>query len=232
MPHGHKSNTMKNISTILSPASFHSRYTNGGVTSLGTGSIIGYHHNDDVLIALSLGGNKDAFEELVGRYCRRVFALVGKFFDSAEVIEEIALRIFARAFSSLASYRRTISFERWLSKIVFANCYEELRRREARGNSRLTTVTDEESAWLDRKMATGPFEAQFGDGERERAVEIMEKLLSRLSPETRLILVLRLDEKLALCEIAQLMGWSKLKMKVLAFRARHELRRTLSIACN
>jgi len=223
---------MKNTSIKEpSPAPSRFQYTIGGVTRLGIGSTIGYHYNDDVLIALSLGGNKDAFEELVGRYCRRVFALVGKFFDTAEVIEEIALRIFAKAFSSLASYRPTISFERWLSKIVFANCYEELRRRRAHGNSGMTTLTDEETAWLDSKVATGSFEAQFGDGERERAVEIVEKLHSRLSPETRLILVLRLDEKLALCEIAQLMGWSKLKMKILAFRVRHELRRTLSIAC-
>ena len=231
MPHGHKSlKTMKNTSIKeISPTPFRSPAI-AGVTRLSEASI-GFDYDDDVLIALSLGGNQDAFEELVGRYSRRVFAMVGKFFGSAGLIEEIALGIFAKAFSSLATYRRTISFERWLSRIVFANCYEELRRRGTRRNFRLTTVTAEEKAWLESELATGMFEGQSEAGKRERAVEIVENLLSSLSPETRLIMVLRFDEKLTLNEIAQLMRWSRLKMKILSFRARHELRRTLSLTC-
>jgi RNA polymerase sigma-70 factor (ECF subfamily) len=219
---------MKNTSVKTPPtAPFRSQHTIGGVTRLSE-STSRCHFDDEVLIALSLGGNQDAFEDLVGRHSRRVFAIVAKFFDSAEGIEDIALRIFTKAFSSLARYRPTMSFERWLSPIAFTNCYDELRRRRAVVSPRLTAITREEMAWLDSKLAMGPFETQLRDGERERAAEIVEKLFSRLSPETRLILVLRLDEKLTLCAIAQLMGWSKLKMKLLSFRARRQLRRTLA----
>jgi RNA polymerase sigma-70 factor (ECF subfamily) len=223
---------MKNTSIDkLSSPPYRSQRTIGGVTRLSEAPSR-YPYSDDILIALSLGGNRDAFEELVGRYSRRVFAKVGRFFGRGEVIEEIALGIFAKAFSSLASYRPAMSFERWLSQIAFTNCYDELRRRRAVVSPRLTAITREEMAWLDSKLAMGPFETQLSDGERERAAEIVEKLFSRLSPETRLILVLRFDEKFTLCEIAQLMGWSKLKMKILSFRARRQLHRTLSLASN
>jgi RNA polymerase sigma-70 factor (ECF subfamily) len=182
---------------------------------------------DDLLIERSLAGDHDAFGQLVMRHTRRVFAIARKFFRSPEAVEDIAQETFAKAFFSLAGYRRGGAFEPWLDKIAVNNCYDELRRRRQRQELRLADVTDDEATWLEGKLARVSFERHFGERERESAAEVAEKLLSRLSPETQLILILKHAEERSVHEIAQLLGWSEAKVKIRAYRARHEMRRAL-----
>lgn len=182
---------------------------------------------DDLLVERILSGDSDAFEQIVARHSRRVFAIARKFFRSPETVEDIAQETFVKAFSSLSSYRQGACFERWLARIAVNNCYDELRRRRKRGESLLTDVTDDEAAWIDNKLAGVSIEMHVGEGEREIAGEIAEKLLAQLSPESRLVLVLLHAEEYSSREIAQMMGWSEAKVKTKAFRARHQMRRAL-----
>jgi RNA polymerase sigma-70 factor (ECF subfamily) len=182
---------------------------------------------DDVLVERILAGDADAFEQIVARHSRRVFAIARKFFRSPETVEDIAQETFVKAFSSLSSYRQGACFERWLARIAVNNCYDELRRRRKRSESLLADVTDDEAAWIDNKLAGVSFEVHVGEGEREIAGEIAEKLLAQLSPESRLVLVLLHAEEYSSREIAQMMGWSEAKVKTKAFRARHQMRRAL-----
>jgi len=57
--------------------------------------------------------------------------------------------------------------------------------------------------------------------------DLANKLLSLLSAEDRLVLVLLDVEGLSVAEIARLMNWSSPKVKVRVFRARTDLRRLL-----
>jgi RNA polymerase sigma-70 factor (ECF subfamily) len=182
---------------------------------------------DDILVERILAGDDDAFEQIVARHSRRVFAIARKFFRSPETVEDIAQETFVKAFSSLASYRQGACFERWLARIAVNNCYDELRRRRKRSESLLADVTDDEAAWIDSKLAGVSFDLHVGEGEREIAGEIAEKLLAQLSPESRLVLVLLHAEEYSSREIAQMMGWTEAKVKTKAFRARHEMRRAL-----
>jgi len=182
---------------------------------------------DDALVERILAGDDDAFEQIVARHSRRVFAIARKFFRSPETVEDIAQETFVKAFASLASYRQGACFERWLARIAVNNCYDELRRRRKRGESLLTDVTDDEAAWIDSKLAGVSFETHIGEGKREIAGEIAEKLLAQLSSESRLVLVLLHAEEYSSREIAQLLGWTEAKVKTKAFRARHEMRRAL-----
>jgi RNA polymerase sigma-70 factor (ECF subfamily) len=183
---------------------------------------------DDVLVERILAGDDDAFEQIVARHSRRVFAIARKFFRSPETVEDIAQETFVKAFASLSSYRQGACFERWLARIAVNNCYDELRRRRKRNESLLADVTDDEAAWIDGKLAGVSFEAHAGEGAREIAGEIAEKLLAQLSPESRLVLVLLHAEEYSSREIAQMMGWTEAKVKTKAFRARHEMRRALA----
>ena len=120
------------------------------------------------------------------------------------------------------------TFEQWLAKIAVNNCYDELRRRKKRSESLITDLTEDEEAWLESKLSPASFEIHFNEAERERAAEISGKLLSKLSPDDRLILVMLHAENNSVREISQILGWSEAKVKIRAFRARHALRRALS----
>jgi len=183
--------------------------------------------DDDALIERTLAGDEVSFEELIRRHSRRIFSIARHFFRHPETVEDIAQETFAKAFFSLASYRRGASFEQWLAKICVNNCYDELRKRKKRGESLISEMTEDEGTWLENKLARISFEIQLGESERERAAEIAERLLTGLSAEARLILTLLHAEERSVREIAELMGWSEAKVKIRAFRARHEMRRAL-----
>ncbi|MDX2034675.1 MAG: sigma-70 family RNA polymerase sigma factor [Blastocatellia bacterium] len=209
---------------------------NGGLAGLPASAPVGASamtmiHQDpseDQLIERTLAGDETAYETLIQRHSRRVFSIARHFFRNQETVEDIAQETFAKAFFSLSSYRRGASFEQWLAKIAVNNCYDELRRRKKRSESLLTDLTEDEESWLESKLSPASFEIHFNEAERERAAEISGKLLSKLSADDRLILVMLHAENNSVREISQILGWSEAKVKIRAFRARHALRRALT----
>jgi RNA polymerase sigma-70 factor (ECF subfamily) len=184
--------------------------------------------SDDLIIEQILEGNTDLFEEIIARYKRRIFAIARHFFRSPETVEDIVQETFTKAYFSLGSYRRGATCEQWLARIAVNNCYDELRRRKKRGESLITDLTENETAFLETRMAGSAFEANLTEAGRERAAEIAEKLLDRLSPEDRLIMTLLHCEENSVREISRLTGWSEAKVKIRAFRARNLMRRVLA----
>lgn len=183
---------------------------------------------EDKLIEQTLAGDESSYEILVRRHSRRVFSIARHFFRNQETVEDIAQETFAKAFFSLVSYRRGASFEQWVAKIAVNNCYDELRRRKKRSESLLTDLSEDEEAWLESKLAPTSFQIHIAEGERERAAEISDKLLSKLSTEDRMIITLLHAENNSVREIAEMLNWSEAKVKIRAFRARHTLRRALA----
>jgi RNA polymerase sigma-70 factor (ECF subfamily) len=182
---------------------------------------------DAGLVERARAGDEQAFEELFERHRRRVALIASRFFRNRHQIEEVVQESFTKAFFALGEFsnRRDASFAAWLARISFNACYDELRRQRRRPESALNEVTEEESARLrERLRATG------SSNDAESAVvsrDLAAKLLSRLSPEDRLVLVMLDVEGLTVAEIAGLMGWTGSKVKVRAHRARAHLRRVL-----
>ena len=184
----------------------------------------GLERADAELAALARGGDDDAFEELFRRHKRRVALIASRFFREPRQIEEIVQESFTKAFFALGEFtnRRDASFAAWLARISFNACYDELRRQKRRPEGSLGEPTEEEAALL-RERVRG-----HGDAESEAiSRDLAAKLLARLAPEDRLVLVMLDVEGLTVAEIAALTGWTGSKVKVRAHRARAHLRRVL-----
>lgn len=183
--------------------------------------------SDVELVSEVRAGGEAAFEELFRRHRRRVALIASRFFRHREQIEEVLQESFAKAFFALGEFsnRQAESFGAWLSRIAFNVCYDELRRLKRRPESSLSELDEDEAAWL-RERGRSASEAR---GVESDAVsrELAAKLLSRLSPEDRLVLVMLDVEGLSTAEIAEVLGWSVSKVKVRAHRARAHLRRVL-----
>jgi RNA polymerase sigma-70 factor (ECF subfamily) len=183
---------------------------------------------DAALAALARGGDEPAFEELFKRHRRRVALIAGRFFRQREQIEEIVQESFTKAFFALPEFsnRQDASFAAWVARIAFNACYDELRRAKRRPESALSEVSDEEAAWLRERLTD---EAAGSDIEADAsAKDLAGKLLARLSPEDRLLLVMLDVEGMSVSEIAESTRWSASKVKVRAHRARASLRRVLA----
>ena len=183
--------------------------------------------SDVELVSDVRAGREDAFEELFRRHRRRVALIASRFFRHREQIEEVVQESFAKAFFALGEFsnRQAESFGAWLSRIAFNVCYDELRRLKRRPESSLSELSEDEAAWLRNRAST----ASGARGVESETVsrELAAKLLSRLSPEDRLVLVMLDVEGLSTAEIAGVTGWSVSKVKVRAHRARAHLRRVL-----
>src|SRR5688500_5094042 len=183
---------------------------------------------DAALVARAREGDDSAFEELFNRHRRRVALVAGRFFRQRERIEEIVQESFTKAFFALPEFsnQREASFAAWVARIAFNACYDELRRDKRRPESALSEISDEEAAWLSEQLAD---DSAGSDIEASAtAKDLAGKLLARLSPEDRLLLVMLDIEGMSVSEIAESTKWSASKVKVRAHRARASLRRVLA----
>jgi RNA polymerase sigma-70 factor (ECF subfamily) len=192
-----------------------------------TATISSVETPDSELIARVRAGEEEAFEELFNRHRRRVALIASRFFRQRQEIEEIVQESFAKAFFALPEFsnQQDTSFASWLARIAFNTCYDELRRIKRRPESALSNVTEEEAAWIKEQVqADGA-----GQDIESTAVarDLAEKLLSRLSPEDRMVLLMLDVEGMSVSDIARTNKWSDSKVKVRAHRARESLRRVL-----
>jgi len=172
--------------------------------------------------------DETAFEELFHRHKRRVALIAGRFFRGREQVEDIVQETFTKAYFALSDFgnQQENSFASWIARIAFNTCYDELRRMKRRPESTLSDISEEDSEWLNKKIHSDWNSASVESKAISR--DLAEKLLSRLSPEDRLLLVMLDMEGMSVSEIAKTNKWSVSKVKVRAHRARAGLRRVLA----
>ena len=179
----------------------------------------------DAQLAAAVGhGDEAAFTILFERHRRRVAIVAGRFFQQKEEVEDVIQESFAKAYFAIKDFSDdgSGSMAGWLSKIAFNTCYDELRRRRRKPESGAAELTEEEARTV-RSLVAAEISVESASVSRDLA----NKLLSRLSPEDRIVLVLLDVEGLTTSEIGEVLGWSSAKVKIRAFRARNDLRRIL-----
>jgi RNA polymerase sigma-70 factor (ECF subfamily) len=183
--------------------------------------------SDAELVSRVRAGDDAAFEQLFNRHRRRVALIASRFFRASEQIEEIVQESFMKVYFALASFSspQETSFASWLARIAFNACYDELRRTRRRPENTASELSEEDRSSLRERSAAGASGQETETALIER--DLAAKLLARLRPEDRLVLVMLEVEELSVAEIAALTGWSASKVKVRAHRARAQLRGVL-----
>ena len=181
--------------------------------------------NDDDLAAIQrvMAGEADAFEVVLRKYSPRVFALVGRKIPQAD-IESVSQDVFLSAFRSLGTYEALQPFEHWLARIVRRRCCDYWRERERRDKVEFISMDGPERPGLALDvMAAVPHSGPQNEG-RSEAGEQLQRALAGLNAEDRALLEGVYFEEVPLKEMAVTLGWSLVKTKVRAFRARSKLR--------
>ena len=183
--------------------------------------------DDWVIIERVRRGDINAFADLLGRYRAWVFSIVRKHVPPDRA-EELAHDIFAEAYKALPSYRGTAEFRHWLAGIAVRQCFTFWRRASRQPvNCVPNELSNETQTWLDRSSRTESQELFDRQTSRQAARELLAYALERLSAEDRtLVTLLHLEER-PVREVAQLMAWSPINVKVRAHRARHRMRRII-----
>ncbi|MCA9778167.1 MAG: sigma-70 family RNA polymerase sigma factor [Candidatus Eremiobacteraeota bacterium] len=172
--------------------------------------------NDQQLLARSLAGEERAFELLVRRYQKRLFAVAVKMVKDRDLASELVQESFFKAYKSLQSHSGG-SVKSWLTRITVNTCLNEIRKRQ-----RLIFGEHSMENWLTADKSSDPAHSAQA-GELRQAVK--EQVL-QLSPRRQAVLALA-ALGYSYEEMAESLEESVAQVKSELFRARKTLRETL-----
>jgi RNA polymerase sigma-70 factor (ECF subfamily) len=175
-------------------------------------------------VRLSREGDESAFAEIVRRYSPRVFRTAGRFFRRREQVEEIAQEVFMKAFMQLGSYEGRGSFEGWLTRIATNTSLNLLRGARRRPELSVSDLSEDESTWLENRLAGASAERQQSVERGFVAADLAGRVLETMSPDDRLVLLMMDGEDASVKEVVEATGWTPSKVKVKAMRARKRMR--------
>ncbi|MCP4713670.1 MAG: sigma-70 family RNA polymerase sigma factor [Deltaproteobacteria bacterium] len=187
--------------------------------------------NDLELVRKALDGNRAAFDQLVRRSVPRVFGIIHRFFNERQVVEDLAQEAFIKAYTALASYRQERPFGNWLAVITVRLCYQELRKRRARKEHLESELVPDDATALDGFCTVYADTTRPGPEKQAQLRDLTDKVLDRLSPRERMVLVLTEVEGLSVKEVAEMLGMTRINVKVSNHRARkHALKILLTLS--
>ena len=143
---------------------------------------------DAMLVAAARNGKPVAFEELIGRYERRIFRLVQNLTQNREDAEEVMQGAFFRAFTHLEGFKGDSRFSTWLTRIAINEALMKLRRR--RPTVSLDDERETENGFVIHEVEDwGPSpEQRYSQQELQH---ILSEAMGQLSPGLRLVTQLR-----------------------------------------
>ncbi|MCE3234673.1 MAG: sigW 1 [Vampirovibrio sp.] len=155
---------------------------------------------DPELVERAVQGDQKAFRQLVNRYLPLVYNYLYRMTQNHEVSEEMAQEAFVKAYKNLKSFDKRRSFKPWILRIASNAAISELRRQ-----SKVVSLNalEEEGQWGEANHQ--PEEDTVTRLERKLSSEEVVKVLDRLDPKYRQVLLLRYQNELSYDEIAQAM---------------------------
>jgi len=154
--------------------------------------------DDAALVDGTKNGNDACFAELVRRYEGTVAATVISMLGPGDEADEVGQEVMIKFYRSLARFDGQSTVKTYLTRIAINSAKDALRRRK-RNRLRFFTPKDNEDAWEDKIAG---LEDQGRDVENTNLVSFA---LSKLHPDIRAVVVLRLVEGWSTQEAANIL---------------------------
>jgi RNA polymerase sigma-70 factor (ECF subfamily) len=176
-----------------------------------------------------LGGDANAFEEIIQRHQSMVFAIVGKHVPS-EHVAETSQEVFVRAFFALKSFRHESPFTHWLGAIATRTSAYYWRESSRREKVTLASSLSQDAAKFLETVGSNQAIANFQISSNQAAAgEILERALEDLGPLDKMVITLLYLEDKTVKEVGLLLEISIANVKIRAFRARKRLKKSLEV---
>lgn len=185
--------------------------------------------DDARLLAAVRAGGPEAFKEFVDRFGPMILAFGLRMCGHREDAEDIFQETLIKVFTQLRTLEAPEALRTWLWRVVANEC--RMSRRGPRDPSRSVGLDDLRgtgagAAPLDLPdvAAASPEQSLARAEDRQR----VERALQELTPEQRIIILLRDFEELSTAEVADVLGITEANAKVRLHRARLALRARLT----
>ena len=172
--------------------------------------------DDKHIVAQARRGELSAFEELVTRYEKRVYAIALRSSGSPEDAADITQEVFLRAWRSMKDFRGDSGFATWLFRITMNQCVDYARHKQSQPPTQPLVQGEDDTAPSPEEHLEN---SELG---RELAAALDE-----VSDEHRRIVLLRDVSGMSYTEIAEILEVSEGTVKSRLSRARIALRKIL-----
>jgi RNA polymerase sigma-70 factor (ECF subfamily) len=164
-------------------------------------------------------GDERCFEELVKKHTRGLLNLVFRYLGDASRAEDVSQDIFVKVYRARMKYEPKAKFSTWLYRIAVNHCLNEIRARKNQP-SLATPIND----LLEEPQGQDP-DARLSQAELHQAVKAA---INALPENQRMAVILARYEEMTYDEIAEAMSMSLEAVKSVLFRAKENLKLSLS----
>lgn len=178
---------------------------------------------DEDIVREIIRGRIDLFEELVIRYEKKIFGLSLRMMGNREDASDATQEAFLRAYRFLHTYKQQAKFSTWLFRIASNACLDMLRKRQ----KYVTVSLDQPLQGSEGDLTMQLVDEQDGPEEQLQKKELVEALaeaIQELSPEQRLVIILRDVQGLAYDDISKILKLPMGTVKSRLNRARAAIR--------
>ena len=178
------------------------------------------------LIEKAQSGDKQALAELVKKYEQTIYNFSFKICRDKNYAEQIMQETFYSMVKSLHQFDHNSKLSTWLYRIVANHCLMMARKQKSRS---FVSLNDDENLFEERYAADWN-SIPYKETENKELKKILDKAIQSLSPDYRIVFLLRDVEGLSTEETAQVTELSIPAVKSRLHRARAFLREEINEA--
>ena len=180
------------------------------------------------LVEAAKNGDMLAMNQLVQLWHKRIFNFAYKYFGDYDQASEATQKTFISMSKNLKSLKDVKVFKSWLYRIASNYCHEEVRKNQKRWVFPFMKVQNQKDlSSIDSTLAIGREanpEKRLGNTELK---ELLQKALSTLPENQRLVVIMKEYEGLKLREIAEALAISENTVKSRLYYALGSLKKLL-----
>jgi RNA polymerase sigma-70 factor (ECF subfamily) len=168
------------------------------------------------LVRRLCAGDETAFRELIERYGPKIYRIAYGILRNRDDADDIAQEVFAKVYFSIQRFEERSSLSTWISRIAINECYGYLRKKQPIYES---NSADGSLSLHMQNVADPQSRADLGFMQRD----FINKLLTQVSEEERLLIIWKEVDGLSLAELSEMTGQRVNTIKAKLFSARQKL---------
>ena len=180
---------------------------------------------DQQLVDEVMAGNKNAFNLLVMRYQHRVAALIARFVQDPQEVEDVAQEAFIKAYRALPLFRGDSAFYTWLYRIAVNTAKNYLVARSRRPPAQDLEIDEVEPAETGSMLHE--IESPEGSLSTSELKAAIEAAVDSLPEELKTAFILREFSGLSYEDITEVMDCPVGTVRSRIFRAREAIDRKI-----
>jgi len=183
---------------------------------------VDHRGSDEALLVRRVQAKDEiAFREIVERYQSKVFSIIYGILRNHNDAEDISQQVFAKIYFSIGNFDFRSSLLTWIYKITVNECYDYLRKKRVRKLVYESDFSEEDTLQMENSQTAVDRQAPADETLVRR--DLLMKMLSKVSEEDRMLMLLKEVEGHSVEELAQMTGMNENTIKVKLFRTRQKL---------